>query len=244
MELSKHVLAINSQTRSPDRPSLKYSSGGSGILTKWDEAFCLPAGNMGGQYVLVTPKSTSTPKKSTKNTTQNIRTSAMQEELFPATYPTSTYWLEDFLARHSALQEKGQDLTMQEVHCFLRSQGFSDTNDPDIFYLRTWEAYYLTMIEKLSSKYLKFCPTLGIELNGNYLILKTSDYPRTGPECSLLDILEDNVPDKYFLSDKAVKYLKDRMEANKKAGREFAAQLIPDMELYETQVKHTSKLAH
>lgn len=36
------VWVLNAQTRSKDRPSLKYSSGGSGPLWKFNEAFCLP----------------------------------------------------------------------------------------------------------------------------------------------------------------------------------------------------------
>lgn len=46
--MKKDIVVINSQTRSPDRPSLQYSSGGSGILIKKNEAFCLPAGGGGG----------------------------------------------------------------------------------------------------------------------------------------------------------------------------------------------------
>lgn len=46
------VYVLNAQTRSPDRPSLKYSSGGSGPLIKKDEAFCLATSNGGGQYII------------------------------------------------------------------------------------------------------------------------------------------------------------------------------------------------
>lgn len=41
---------LNSQTRNPNRPSLKYSRGGSGPLWKWNEAFCLPT-NGGGRSI-------------------------------------------------------------------------------------------------------------------------------------------------------------------------------------------------
>lgn len=43
----KDIWVLNAQTRNPDRPSLKYSSGGSGPLWKKNEAFCL-SGNGGG----------------------------------------------------------------------------------------------------------------------------------------------------------------------------------------------------
>lgn len=44
----KEVWMLNAQTRNPDRPSLKYSSGGSGPLLKKNEAFCLATQNGGG----------------------------------------------------------------------------------------------------------------------------------------------------------------------------------------------------
>lgn len=44
----KDIWMLNAQTRNPDRPSLKYSSGGSGPLLKKNEAFCLATQNGGG----------------------------------------------------------------------------------------------------------------------------------------------------------------------------------------------------
>src|SRR5713226_5818040 len=49
---SKELWVLNAQTRSPDRPSLKYSDGGSGPLWKKNEAFCLPTSGAGGQYII------------------------------------------------------------------------------------------------------------------------------------------------------------------------------------------------
>ena len=48
----RQPFVLNQQTRSADRPSLKYSSGGSGLLVKKDEAFCLPTTGGSGQYLL------------------------------------------------------------------------------------------------------------------------------------------------------------------------------------------------
>ena len=45
----KGVWVLNQQTRNPNRPSLKYSSGGTGPLWKLDEAFCLPTTGGSGQ---------------------------------------------------------------------------------------------------------------------------------------------------------------------------------------------------
>lgn len=49
---SRRSLVLNAQTRNPDRPSLKYSSGGSGPLFKEDGAFCLPTTGGSGQYLV------------------------------------------------------------------------------------------------------------------------------------------------------------------------------------------------
>lgn len=47
----------------------------------------------------------------------------------------------------------------------------------------------------------------GTTYNGNYSTLNTMEYPRTVKECSLSDILEDTVDEKYFLSSTAVERL-------------------------------------
>ncbi len=70
----------------------------------------------------------------------------------------------------------------------------------NILFSKTLKAYLITTEAKLSKQYLKFSPTLGIAYNGNYLILSSSEYLKTGKECTLLDVMEKNVPEKYFLS--------------------------------------------
>ena len=102
------------------------------------------------------------------------------------------------------LLEKDEDLKTQEVQCFLKSHGFLKTNDPNILFSKTLKAYLITTEAKLSKQYLKFSPTLGIAYNGNYLILSSSEYLKTGKECTLLDVMEKNVPEKYFLSPEAI----------------------------------------
>ena len=113
---------------------------------------------------------------------------------------TLTSWLEDFLVRHSALLEGNEDLTIQEEHSFLTSQGFVQKKDPDIWYLKTLKVCYLMTMEKLSRQYLGFSPTWGIELNGRYLTARIGEFPKTGNESLLSDILEVSPPKKYFLS--------------------------------------------
>ena len=52
--------------------------------------------------------------------------------------------------------------------------------------------------ELTTSKYSLKWPHLGTISNGNCSIPKISPSPRIGKECSLSDILEDSVPEKYF----------------------------------------------
>lgn len=47
----------------------------------------------------------------------------------------------------------------------------------------------------------------GIVSNGKCLTANTSEFPNTGRECSLSDILEEDPDEKYFLSDRTVERL-------------------------------------
>ena len=118
---------------------------------------------------------------------------------------TSTYSLEDFLARLSAWLGNNEDSTTQEVRSFLMSHGFLDTKNPNILYSKMLKVYFLTTLEELSRRSLKFSPTCGIWCNGKYAIVRTTESHRIGKECILSDILEETVDPKYFLSEKSMK---------------------------------------
>jgi hypothetical protein len=82
-----------------------------------------------------------------------------------------------------------------------------------------YEVYYLMTMDELCRQSLKFSPTLGIWCNGKYAIVRTTESHRIGKECILSDILEDQVDPKYFLSEKAKKYL---IRAEKRRGKGVA----------------------
>ena len=122
--------------------------------------------------------------------------------------PISISYVADFLANLFQLQEKDEDLKTPEAQCFLKSHGFSKTKNPNILFSKTLKAYLITTVEKLSKQFLKFSPTLGIKLNGSYLILSSSVFLKTGNVSTLLDVMETNVSEKYFLSaEQAAKIL-------------------------------------
>ena len=128
----------------------------------------------------------------------------MQDKLTQKHSLTSISSVRDFLANLSLLQEKDEDLTTPEALSFLKLHGFSKTKSPNILYSKMSKAYLTTTVEELSQLSLAFSPTLGIKCNGRFLILSSSVFLKTGKECTLLDIMETDVPQKYFLSQEAI----------------------------------------
>src|SRR3990167_5762754 len=98
---------------------------------------------------------------------------------------------------------------------------------------------HLVSQEKLSRQYLGFSPIWGMSINGKFLIARISESLRTGKECSLSDILEKQVDQKYFLSAKATQFLIGRSIQNKQEGRGFRARLMPVMDPSEMPEKPT-----
>ena len=137
------------------------------------------------------------------------------QQLTPQNSPISISYVADFLANLFRLQEKDEDLKTQEAQCFLKSHGFSKTKNPNILFSKTLKAYLITMEEELSKQYLKFSPTLGIKCNGNYLILSSSAFLKTENVSTLLDVMETNVSEKYFLSAEQTKKILSRAKRKK-----------------------------
>ena len=139
----------------------------------------------------------------------------MQLTLWEMNSQNLNYFVRDFLAKHSAWLESKEDLTIQEEHSFLTSQGFVQKKDPDIWYLKTLGVYYLTDRQKLSKQYLGFLPIWGMGLaNGRYLTAKITAFPKTAKESYLSDILEDSPDELYFLSGARLKTTMDQLIEN------------------------------
>lgn len=188
-ENMKAVMNMHVSARNPNRKNAH--KGGSGPLISTKYSYTLETGQ---PHYVIDAKDTKTMEMQQKSTQQN--------------YQTSTFLSEDFLAKLSALLEKEKDLTTPEAHSSLTSLGFLQKKNPNIWYLKTSKVYLVTTREELSRQSLGFSPTWGIELNGRYLTAKTSEFPKTGSESSLSDILESAVDEKYFLSSEAVAKLK------------------------------------
>lgn len=131
----------------------------------------------------------------------------MQEKLYPNSYPISTFLLADFPVSPSQLQEREKDLMTQEER----------------YFLRLLELLPLKSLSISSSKMFPVCLTTtkaghlkqssvhwmawGIMCAGRYLTAKISEFPNQEIECSLSDIIEKNVPEKYYLSRKQAEKL-------------------------------------
>lgn len=115
-------------------------------------------------------------------------------------FPTSTCSQEDFLVSHFPLLEKEGDLTTQEEHCSLISQGYLKKKNQNIFYLKTLKDFFHMTLDELSKPLSPRLQNWGIAWNGKCLTQRISVSHKTGKGYSLSDILEKSPDKKYFLS--------------------------------------------
>ena len=130
-----------------------------------------------------------------------------QEKLYPNSYPISTFWSEDFPVSLSQSQEREKDLMIQEEHCFSRLLKLLPLKNLSISSSKMFPVC-LTMTQaghlKQSSVHWM---SWGMMCAGRYLTAKILEFPSHEIECSLSAILEDNVPEKYYLSRKQAEKL-------------------------------------
>lgn len=215
---SNEPIAINNLPRSS-----KTGKGGTGTLMKQGEMFCLQAGQP--HFVSVSPNSTNTQSKSTKNISQSIKTMATQQELFPKNSPTSISSVVASLAKHLVSLVKEGDLRTLEALFSLKSQGFYPLKDLNYCSWKTSKDFSATIEGEPLELSLQPFLSWGIYANGRYLTARISECPKTGKGCSLSDILEDKVEEKYFLSQKAVKGILNHSQKHKDKGNGFGAKL-------------------
>lgn len=130
-----------------------------------------------------------------------------QEKLYPNSYPISTFWSEDSLVKAFQLPEQEKDLTIQEERCFSRLLELLPLKNLSI---STWKTFPDCLI-MTQGKHLKQSSVhwmaWGMMYAGRYLTAKILEYRNHEIECTLSDILEDNVPEKYYLSRKQAEKL-------------------------------------
>lgn len=132
----------------------------------------------------------------------------------------------DFLAKASALLERGKGLKTLEGRSFMRFAESLNITDLDYFSLRTSKDYSTTIMGERLEPSLNPLTNWGMMLNGKCLTARISAYHRTGKGCSLSDILEETPRKKYFLSEKSMKSLLEHSERHQKLGHGFKHSIV------------------
>ena len=187
---------------------------GDRIIKTSDVAFTIPssgANKGGGAAQLVdvsaTTKSTNMQSRPITKTLTKPGNQLTLQGFKEKKCQTMTFSQQDFLAKVFLLLGKGKVSKIQGELSFLISVGLLKLKDHHFYSLKMSKAYYPTMKGKLSVSSSRVWMNWGMMSNGRCLTANTSESHRTGNECSLSDILEEQVQDKYFLSEKALKSL-------------------------------------
>ena len=131
----------------------------------------------------------------------------MQEKLYPNSYPISTFSWAAFPANPSVLQEQEKGLTIQEERCFSRLLELLPLKSLSISSSKMFpDCLTMTTAGHLKQSSVHWT-SWGMMCAGRYLTAKISEYPNQEIGCSLSDILEENVPEKYYLSRKQAEKL-------------------------------------
>ena len=122
------------------------------------------------------------------------------------------------LADHAASRSvwRGADslLRMTEETCFSTISKSLKSGDPSTLLLRMYPICWVYRRESASELSLKRFQNWGTVCAGVCLTLPASEYRSPDGGCSLSDILETDVPPKYFLSDEAMKKMAEKENLN------------------------------
>lgn len=130
-----------------------------------------------------------------------------QEKLYPNSYPISTFWSEDSPVSPSQSREQEKDLTIQEERCFLKLQELLPLKNLSISSSKMFPVCLTTTQAKHLKQSSIHWMSWGMMYAGRYLTAKIMQFHSHEIECSLSDILENNVPEKYYLSRKQAEKL-------------------------------------
>ncbi len=156
--------------------------------------------------VSATARSTSTRKPPTEQCTirKEKSTITTQERSTLTALETLISSLEDFRANPFLSPDTDWVSMTSEVISSLKLQDSLKPSDLRFFCLKMFPDCYRITRGKLSKSSLPNFPNWGIHLNGWCLTARISESRSSGEGCSLSDILEANVPEEYFLSNKAM----------------------------------------
>lgn len=130
-----------------------------------------------------------------------------QEKSYPNSYPISTFLSEDFPVSPSRSPEREKDLTIQEERFFSRLLELLPLKNLSISSSKTFpDCLTMTKAGHLKQSSVHSM-AWGMMYAGRYLTAKILEYRNHEIECTLSDIFEKNVPEKYYLSRKQAEKL-------------------------------------
>src|SRR3712207_5143425 len=112
---------------------------------------------------------------------------------------TPSEW--DYLAKHFHSQADDWDLKILGELCSLRLLERPNRSNHVFYSWKTSKAYSVTTRERHFEQSSPHWMSWGMMSNGRCLTVKISKFPKTERGSLLSDILEDSVPDSYFLSE-------------------------------------------
>lgn len=133
------------------------------------------------------------------------------EQWMPDASPKLIAGASDSPVRTYPLPESSSDLLATARACFSELCTFLDNSkkkiDPTIYSSRTLKICCLLMEDGISPEFSLKWTGGAMMQNGKFSILKTSEFPKTEKGCLLSDILEEEVDEKYFLSEQVMNRL-------------------------------------
>ena len=120
---------------------------------------------------------------------------------------TLIFCVQDFLARHSLSPESGKDLQMPEELCSSRLPDWLQTSDLRISSLKMFpDCFRMTKAGRFTPSSVPYL-SWGTVCNGKCLTARILESPNPENGCILSDILIEDVPEKYYLSQQQMERL-------------------------------------
>lgn len=129
------------------------------------------------------------------------------QEYVPMIFQERMCTVSDFLAKVSALQETDEDLKIQEELSSLKSCDLLKKGSLKFYSEKMLQDFLTTTEEEPSQRSSMRWQMWGTMRNGKCLTADISESHRIEQECSLSDIFEGGVADKYFLSPQTLQRL-------------------------------------
>ena len=135
---------------------------------------------------------------------------------------TLIFCVQDFLARHSLSPESGKDLQMPEELCSSRLPDWLQTSDLRISSLKMFpDCFRMTKAGRFTPSSVRYL-SWGTVWNGKCLTARILESPNPENGCILSDILIEDVPEKYYLSQQQMERLLYKSEQAGKGKRVYS----------------------